>query len=97
MEQPQQQQSPATTKKTSDMAAYMRSYRLANLEKCRQQDREQYHINKYKKLFSKEELEANKHNLYEFMKSNVKQIKMEESKKMILDALEKYPEILNNL
>lgn len=33
-------------KKTADMAAYMRAYRLANLEKCREQDRKQYHRNK---------------------------------------------------
>lgn len=42
-------QQPETTekqKKTADMAAYMRAYRLANLEKCREQDRQQYHRNK---------------------------------------------------
>jgi len=33
-------------RKTEDMAAYMRAYRLANLEKCREQDRQQYHRNK---------------------------------------------------
>jgi hypothetical protein len=46
MEQPTEA-SPATKqKKTADMAAYMRAYRLANLEKCRAQDRAQYHANK---------------------------------------------------
>ena len=42
------------TKKTSDMAAYMREYRLANIDKCRKQDRDQYHISKNKEYIQKE-------------------------------------------
>lgn len=47
---------PATTttpeKKTADLNAYMReymrNYRLKNLEKCKEQHRQQYHRNKPK-------------------------------------------------
>lgn len=45
MEQTDQTPAPKI-KKTADRAAYMRNYRLANLEKCREQDRRQYHANK---------------------------------------------------
>ena len=45
MEQPAEQP-PVKINKTADRAAYMRAYRLANLEKCREQDRQQYHRNK---------------------------------------------------
>ena len=40
------EQLPVKINKTADRAAYMRAYRLANLEKCREQDRQQYHRNK---------------------------------------------------
>ena len=50
-------------KKTTNLAAYMRAYRLANLEKCRQQDREQYHFNKYKRMLTPEELRLHETNV----------------------------------
>ena len=45
-DQPTPTETTEKQKKTADMAAYMRAYRLANLEKCREQDRKQYHRNK---------------------------------------------------
>jgi hypothetical protein len=62
-------------KKTADRAAYMRAYRLANLEKCREQDRRQYHANK----------------------PTNPEAKMKQVEIMVLNALAKYPEILNNM
>jgi hypothetical protein len=76
MEQQLTEQLPAPKiKKTADRAAYMRAYRLANLEKCREQDRRQYH--------------ANKPTNYEAKRS--------EAERKILNALLKYPEILDTL
>jgi len=62
-------------KKTADMAAYMRAYRLANLEKCRQQDREQYHRNK----------------------PTTEEAKRQRAERIVLNTLEKYPEILKSI
>jgi hypothetical protein len=55
-----------SSKKTADMAAYMREYRLANIEKCRKQDRDQYHLSKHKEyvqLLTPEQLEQYKDDL----------------------------------
>jgi len=62
-------------KKTADMAAYMRAYRLANLEKCREQDRKQYHASK----------------------PVTDEDKMKKAQRSVLNALTKYPELLNNI
>ena len=62
-------------KKTEDINAYMREYRLKNLEKIRKQDNEQYHANKYKTVFSSEEIELYKNDLetaYKYKKMLVK-------------------------
>ena len=62
-------------KKTADMAAYMRAYRLANLEKCREQDRQQYHRNK----------------------PTTEEAKRKRAERLVLNVLEKYPEILKSI
>lgn len=76
MEQPTEQ---ASVKKTADknayMREYMRTYRLANLEKCREQDRAKYHR---KKPIDEDE-------------------KMKRAERMVLNALEKYPQLFNNI
>lgn len=62
-------------KKTEDINAYMREYRLKNLEKIRKQDNEQYHANKYKTVFSSEEIELYKNDLetaYKYKKMLIK-------------------------
>ena len=50
--EPQTTEQPPTEKKTADINAYMREYmrqyRLKNLEKCKEQHRQQYHRNKPK-------------------------------------------------
>lgn len=66
---------PPKINKTADRAAYMRAYRLANLEKCREQDRQQYHDNK----------------------PTNPEAKMKQVERMVLNALAKYPEILNSM
>jgi len=53
----------------------MRTYRLANLEKCRAQDRAKYHR---KKPINDDD-------------------KMKRAERMVLNALEKYPQIFNNI
>lgn len=75
------------TKKTADMASYMREYRLANLDKCRKQDRDQYHISKnkeYIQILTKEQLEKYKDDL-KGVCSIIRAIHI---------AKEKYPELL---
>jgi hypothetical protein len=62
-------------KKTEDINAYMREYRLKNLEKIRRQDIEQYHANKYKTVFTPEEIELYKNDLetaYKYKKMLIK-------------------------
>jgi len=74
-------------KKTADMASYMREYRKANLEKCRKQDRDQYHISKnkeYIQILSPEQLEKYKEDL-KCVCSIIRAIHI---------AKEKYPELL---
>lgn len=77
MEQPTEQQ--PTVKKTADknayMREYMRTYRLANLEKCRAQERAKYHR---RKPIDEDE-------------------KMKRAERMVLNALAKYPDIMNTL
>ena len=72
-------QSPA--KKTADRTAYMRDYmaiyRMANLEKCRAQERAKYHRNKERK--------------------NTEEEKKKRAERLIINALEKYPELLNSI
>jgi hypothetical protein len=79
------EQSAAATepkiKKTADRQAYMRDYmaiyRLANLEKCREQDRAKYHRNKERK--------------------NTEEERRKRAERLVLNALEKYPELLNSI
>jgi pantothenate synthetase len=62
-------------KKTEDINAYMREYRLKNLEKIRKQDNEQYHANKYKTVFTPEEIELYRNDLetaYKYKKMLIK-------------------------
>jgi len=77
--EPQPTEQPPVVKKTADINAYMREYmrqyRVKNLEKCKEQHRQQYHRNKPK---TEEEKKA-------------------AVEKMVLNALEKYPEILNSI
>ena len=84
-------------KKTTNMAAYMRAYRLANLEKCRQQDREQYHFNKYKKMLTPEELRQHAANVTDIIAIGKERHEMERNKKLIRDALKRFPDILQAL
>ena len=70
-----EQQPIVKQKKTADMAAYMRAYRLANLEKCREQDRQQYHRNK----------------------PTTEEAKRKRAERLVLNVLEKYPEILKSI
>ena len=76
MEQPTDQ---VPVKKTADknayMREYMRMYRLANLEKCREQDRAKYHR---RKPMDDDD-------------------KMKQAERMVLNALAKYPNIMNTL
>jgi hypothetical protein len=71
-EQPKQKK---TADKNAYMREYMRTYRLANLEKCRAQDRAKYHRKK----------------------PTDEEAKKKRAERLVLNALEKYPEILNNL
>ena len=75
----EQAQADIITKKTADITAYMReymrTYRLANLEKCRAQDRAKYHRRK----------------------PSDEETKKKRAERMVLNALEKYPEILNSI
>ena len=77
-------------KKTADMASYMREYRKANLEKCRKQDRDQYHISKnreYIKILTPQQLERYKEDL-KGVCSIIRAIHI---------AKEKYPELLADI
>lgn len=88
--QSQSQIEVTKTKKTADMATYMREYRLANLEKCRKQDRDQYHITKnkeYLQILTKEQLEQYKGDLKNICKI-IRAIHL---------AKEKYPELLTDI
>jgi hypothetical protein len=49
--------------KTGDINQYMREYRLKNLEKIREQERQNYHKNKYRPFFTPEEIETYGDNL----------------------------------
>jgi len=89
--------SPNKRNKTADMAAYMRAYRLANLEKCRQQDREQYHFNKYKSMLTPEELRQHAANVTDIIAIGKERHEMERNKKLIRDALKRFPDILQAL
>jgi chaperonin GroEL (HSP60 family) len=84
-------------KKTTNMAAYMRAYRLANLEKCRQQDREQYHFNKYKRMLTPEELRLHETSVADIIAIGKERHEMERNKKLIRDALKRFPDILQAL
>jgi len=89
---------PTHVNKTTDMAAYMRQYRLDNLDKCRAQDREQYHAIKHKryyKFFTPEELE--KYDKDAIMTIGKERAKLERAKNIVLNALSQYPQILNDL
>ncbi|MCX6666125.1 MAG: hypothetical protein NT038_08745 [Euryarchaeota archaeon] len=89
---------PIVTRKTADMAAYMRQYRLANLDKCRAQDREQYHAIKHKryyKFFTPEELE--KYDKDTIITIGKERARMERAKNIVFNALSQYPNILNDL
>lgn len=88
--QTQSQDETKPQKKTADMASYMREYRLANLEKCRRQDRDQYHILKnkeYIKILTPEQLDKYKHDL-----KNVCKII-----RVLHLAKENYPELLMDI
>jgi len=85
--QSQTQVEQTKTKKTADMASYMREYRMANLEKCRKQDRDQYHITKnkeYIQILNPQQLEKYKDDLKSVC-SIIRAIHI---------AKEKYPELL---
>ena len=84
-------------KKTTNMAAYMRAYRLANLEKCRQQDREQYHFNKYKRMLTPEELRQHETSVADIIAIGKERHEMERNKKLIREALKRFPDILQAL
>lgn len=88
--QSQTQVETKSSKKTADMAAYMREYRLANIDKCRKQDRDQYHISKnkeYIQTLTPEQLEKYKDDL-----KNVCSII-----RAIHIAKENYPELLMSI
>lgn len=89
---------PIVTRKTDDMAAYMRAYRLANIEKCRQQDRDQYQAVKYKryyKFFTSAEIETYDNDT--ILEIGKERAKVERAKKLLLNTLSQYPELLNDL
>lgn len=89
---------PIVTRKTDDMAAYMRQYRLANLDKCRAQDREQYHAIKhtrYYKFFTAQEIETYDNDT--ILEIGKERAKVERAKKIVLNALSQYPQILNDI
>lgn len=88
--QSQTQVEELKTKKTADMASYMREYRKANLDKCRKQDRDQYHISKnkeYIQTLTPDQLEKYKDDL-----KNVCSII-----RAIHIAKENYPELLMSI
>ncbi len=47
----------AKVNKTSDIAAYMKEYRLRNLDRYKQYDRNNYLKKKYKKILTPEEMQ----------------------------------------
>ena len=72
--------------KTTDINQYMRDYRIKNLEKIREQERQNYHKNKYRPFFTPEEIEIYGDNLklaYKYKMS------IQKTERLLLDLIKK--------
>lgn len=72
--------------KTTDINQYMREYRIKNLEKIREQERQNYHKNKYRPFFTPEEIETYGDNLklaYKYKMS------IQKTERLLLDLIKK--------